>query len=148
MELSQYFAVIKFAKEVLRTPINCITGIPFFIKCQEQHASFAFGELYPTMPPLIEKRGISTVCGDFYDNGQYSLWIGQRGELFKIEGDYEAGITCILRYYRLGRGKNNLTGMYYRGEAKYFSFEVYGLDALIEHKDKTLFELPLPPSAW
>lgn len=144
MELSQYFVALKFAKELLRTPIKNITGISFFVMCQEQHVSFMFGELYPTIPPLVMKKGITAIGVDCFENGQFNIWFGYRGELFKIEGNVESGIDYILKYYNLIRGKNNLIGMYYPGEAKYQSFDVYSLDTIIKNKDRTLLELQYP----
>ena len=142
MSFDKYYLVaLKFAKEVLRTPIKDIPKIPFLVEFWKTRSdSFMFGDIVPTMPPLIEKKGISTIGIDYLnDDGKYNIWIGYRSTLFKIEGRFEGKVDTILKYYDLMRAKNNLTGMYFRGDAKYWNFEVY--DDLFEVGHKTILEL-------
>ena len=136
MEINKdYLAVVKVAKEILRTPIKDILDLPVLVSASQRqpfYITYTLPSGYPNIPPRIDKKGVYSF-DLFYSADTFQIYIGYCGGIVRVNGRKESGIVSIERHKTLIKVSNDVMGWKTR--------EIFEKDSLWKHQDKTLLEL-------
>lgn len=129
---------LRFAKELLRTPIKDIPKL-YAIRSASvqqpfQHSETLYTRLPGTQIPRIKKKGIHLV-EFFYEGDIFNIYIEYCGVLYRILGSKNDGVATVAKFKHICRG--------FSGFLEYRTQEQYTNDYLKDHLNKTILDLEL-----